>query len=332
MNNNNQPQTMTQNQLKLLQKNISDKVFNRITELKETAGLTIAPNYAPQNALRSAFYALENAPKGSLLEKCTPDSIANSLLEMVIQGLSPAKNQCYFIPYNNKCTLRRSYFGDQKVIKSSGAVKKINATVVYEGDEFAYDIVDGEKIVRTHKSCVENQDNPVRAVYATLTLPDGTKINEVMSKKELEASWSQGSTGQAVHKKFPQEMAKKTVIRRAAKNYINTSDDSDILVETFNKTSANEFGAEYEDERIDKANAIDVEIKEQANAQEFVDEDIPQVPYANYEPTDAPQQAWPQGQQASQQVQQASQQAQAQPVVQPTPTSESQSQEVMWNL
>jgi recombination protein RecT len=115
-------------------------------------------------------------------------------------------------------------------------------------------------------------------------------------------------------------MAKRTVINRAAKSYINTSDDSDILVQSINQSTKNE----YEDERIDKVNAIDVEIKESANSQEFVEEDIPQVPYANYEPTSEPQQAWPQGQQASTQAPQA--------VVQSTPTTESQSKEVMWNL
>ncbi|MGO0053923.1 recombinase RecT, partial [Streptococcus suis] len=40
---------------------------------------------------------------------------------------------------------------------------------------------------------------------------------------------------------FPQEMAKRTVINRAAKQFFNTSDDSDILIEAVNRTTENEF-------------------------------------------------------------------------------------------
>ncbi|MCG3082651.1 recombinase RecT, partial [Pseudomonas aeruginosa] len=42
---------------------------------------------------------------------CNDTSKPNALLDMVTQGLNPAKNQCYFIPYGNKMQLQRSYHG-----------------------------------------------------------------------------------------------------------------------------------------------------------------------------------------------------------------------------
>src|SRR5699024_4303409 len=68
-----------------------------------------------------------------------------------------------------------------------------------------------------------------------------------MTRKEIDASWGQSKTGRAVHKKFPQEMAKRTVINRAAKAFINTSDDSDLLVEAINNSTENEYDNERKD-------------------------------------------------------------------------------------
>ena len=44
------------------------------------------------------------------------------------------------------------------------------------------------------------------------------------------------SSKQTVHKEFPDQMAKRTVINRACKMFFNTSDDSDLLIDSFNAT------------------------------------------------------------------------------------------------
>lgn len=64
------------------------------------------------------------------MEVCSRESIANSLLDMVVQGLSPAKTQCYFIVYGNQLQLNRSYFGTQAVLKRLTNVKDIWANVI----------------------------------------------------------------------------------------------------------------------------------------------------------------------------------------------------------
>ena len=78
-----------------------------------------------------------------------------------------------------------------------------------------------------------------------------------MTKKEIETAWSQSKTSGAVQKKFPQEMAQRTVINRAAKRYINTSDDSDLLVQAINNSTENE----YDNERVDVTPADEVKKK-----------------------------------------------------------------------
>src|SRR5690625_2318611 len=229
-----------QNQVAIIQKDITDSVNQNIERL-QSEGLSLPPNYSYSNALKSAFFAMTNSASGNLLELCTRESVANALLDMVIQGLSPAKTQCYFINYGGKCQLNRSYFGTQAVLKRLTNVKDIWANVIFQGDEFDYEIDRGREKLVSHKTQFQNRDNEILGAYAVVQTTGDEEILTVMTRKEIEASWSQSKTKQAVHKKFPQEMAKRTVINRAAKAFINTSDDSDLLVEAINNSTENEY-------------------------------------------------------------------------------------------
>ncbi|HFX5453312.1 TPA: recombinase RecT [Streptococcus pyogenes] len=223
----------------LTQKQVTSNVANRIEAMK-SEGLLIAPNYSVSNALSSAYYALKNSNSGNLLEKCTHESIYNALLDMVTQGLSPAKTQCYFIPYGNSVKLNRSYFGTMKVVKQLSEVKDIYVKVIYEGDDFqAENTETGWKFVK-HDSNWKNQDNLIEGAYCIIKKNDGEEVMTIMTKKEIDKSWGQSRNG-SVQKNFPQEMAKRTVINRAAKQFFNTSDDNDLFVDAVNRTTENEY-------------------------------------------------------------------------------------------
>lgn len=262
MTNQNQPQQ--QNQLVIIQRDITDSVNQKIQEL-QSEGLALPPNYSHSNALKSAFFALTNNASGNLLQVCSKESVANALLDMVTQGLSPAKTQCYFINYGGQCQLNRSYFGTQAVLKRLTNVKDIWANVIYKDDEFQYENDRGRERLVSHKTAFENRDKDIIGAYAVVLTTDDEEILTVMTRKEIEVSWGQSKTKQAVHNKFPQEMAKRTVINRAAKAFINTSDDSDLLIEAINNTTDNE----YDEDRPRKEINPDAEIQEKANTEEL---------------------------------------------------------------
>ncbi|MGL4695220.1 recombinase RecT [Enterococcus larvae] len=244
-----------------IQKDITDTVNAKVASMRQD-GLALPKTYSPANALKSAFFAMTNGAGGNLLEKCTKESVANSLLDMVIQGLSPAKTQCYFVPYGNQLKMTRSYFGTQAVLKRLTEVYDVWANVIYEGDEFDIEIINGRETLKNHKTSFGNRDNAIIGAYCIIETEDDAQILTTMTKKEIDASWSQAKT-KNVQNKFPQEMAKRTVINRAAKAFINTSDDSDLLIEAINNTTSNE----YEDtDEIKKAEIID-EIHEKANTE-----------------------------------------------------------------
>src|SRR5690625_886498 len=185
-----------QNQLATIQKDITDRVSGKISEL-EDGGLALPPNYNPHNALKSAFFKLQETKDRNnkpALDVCTQDSIANALLDMVTQGLSPAKTQCYFIVYGNQLQLNRSYFGTQAVLKRLTGVKDIWANVIFEGDVFDYEIVGGREKLVKHETQFQNRDNKILGAYAVVQLDEGEEILTVMTKKEIDASWSQAKT------------------------------------------------------------------------------------------------------------------------------------------
>lgn len=238
------------NQMAILQKDITDTVSEKIDQLTDE-GLALPANYKWQNALKSAFFTLQNVKgrDGRPALQCVPASIANSLLDMVEQGLSPAKNQCYFIVYGNQLQMQRSYFGTITALKRLKGVKDIDAQVVHQGDEFVIGADELGRIkVTKFVPKFENLDKPIKAVFAFIQMTDGRVNYTVMTQKQIQASWSQ-SRQHNVQNKFPEEMAKRTVINRAAKMVINTSDDSDLLTGSINSVTANEY--EDDSERKD---------------------------------------------------------------------------------
>lgn len=233
------------------QPKLTDVVLKRINNMKKTQELSLPKNYNASNALNSAFLALQKVKDRSnrpALQVCSHDSIVKSLLDMTLQGLSPAKEQCYFIVYGNELQMQRSYFGTVAAVKRLDGVKKVRAEVIHEGDEFEIGSdEDMELVVKKFTPKFENQDKPIIGAFALIKTDEGNSYT-VMTKAEIDKSWAQTrQKNNKVQQNFGQEMAKRTVLNRAAKMFINTSDDSDLLTGAINDTTTNEFDDEPRD-------------------------------------------------------------------------------------
>jgi recombination protein RecT len=277
-----------------ISKSVVEEVEKRIDALCKNGSISFPEHYNPGNALQSAWLILQETldrNKRPVLEVCTKPSVANALLDTVIQGLSPAKKQVYYIAYGDKLTSMRSYHGTKAVAKRLNGVLDVNAQIIHDGDEFTYEIKDGVIRVIEHKQTLENIDAPIRAAYCVITFSDGRPpYTEVMSKKQIDAAWSKTKTGGGTQKEFPTEMAMRSVINRACKRFVNTSDDSDLVIEAFNRSGDELESAPEEAERqiaanankgvVDAADAFDGPKKQPAKAKEAID--------ADYEPVDEP--------------------------------------------
>ncbi len=239
-------------------------------EQKKQVGLAFPPDYNVANALNSAYLILKDADKNPL-QTCTQQSIASCLMDMAVQALNPMKKQCYFVPYGKKLTLMRSYQGTMAVAKRVGA-KKIVAECIYADDDFQYHIENGIKVIDKHTQIFQNIDNDkIVGAYAVVSMDDYQYV-EIMNMAQIEKAWKKGygyKKGQGVHEDFKDQMAKKTVISRACKNFINSSDDA-YLQEAYDNTTENE------DLDYTKGNA-EYEIEQNANSVDFEDVSEPEV-------------------------------------------------------
>ncbi|WP_215509778.1 recombinase RecT [Limosilactobacillus fermentum] len=227
---------------------IIEKVSDRIEAMKDEEGLALPANYSAQNALQAAALKLQSVKDRDgrpALTSCTQASVATALLDMAIQGLSPAKNQCYFIVYGNELQMQRSYFGTIAALKRLDSIEDIDAQVIHRGDKFEIGADEiGHIIVTKFEPSFANLDKELIGAFAFIKLANGRVDYTVMTKAQIDTSWAQSRNRQNnVQKKFSDEMAKRTVLNRAAKMFINTSDDSDLLTGSINAATE----AEYEE-------------------------------------------------------------------------------------
>lgn len=247
---------------------IVESTEKRVAQLVEEGMLHLPPNYSAPNALRAAYLILQETldkNKKPVLESCTRASIANALLSMVVQGLDPNRNQAYFIAHGTTLTLRRSYFGTLALAKRLGGVKDAYAEVIYEGDEFEFETERGRKKIVKHKQTLDGiAKGKIVGAYVVVEFEDGREDAEVMPMAEIQKAWSKGGDTNPARREFPGEMAKRTVINRALKRHINSSDDSHLalVLHYVNRDPVQEAHDEIDAEIVDvtaNARTIDIE-------------------------------------------------------------------------
>ena len=279
---------------------ITENVRKKIVELEKNGEMAIPKNYSPENALKSAWLILQDTQtreKKPVLQACSSLSIQNALFDMVIQGLSPAKKQCYFIPYGSQLTLSRSYLGTIAVTKRLSGIKDVKAHVIYEGDTFEteYDLQTATIKIKEFKPSFSTIDiKKIVGAFAVIVGDDGPIHTEIMTMAQINAAWNQGATkgSSPAHKNFAEEMTKKSVINRACKTYWNTSDDSDLLIDAINKTHDDEE-PKYDSSKVIGDTAYEVSREEEEAPKTVVDVTHDEEPTQNETPEEVDFQGTP---------------------------------------
>lgn len=170
-------------------------------------------------------YALQIIQGNEKLRECTPQSVANAMLDVAYSGLSlsPTLAQLYLIPYGNVCTLSFGYRGLEQLAYRTGVVKLIQAALVRQNDTlFKVGTNEHGRYVLHEEATSERGE--VTHAYCVATFDSGLRHVEVMDADELkaveEAASKRNRKGGAVWRgPFKGEMQKKAVIRRAWKHW-----------------------------------------------------------------------------------------------------------------
>lgn len=270
---------------------ITTSVLNKIAALQK-GGITVPKGYSADNQIYLAFLKLSSMEDQKthqpILQTVTPQSVANALLTMCLKGLSMEKGQCTFIRYGRELQYQQEYHGTVALAKRYGADDP-QAQVIYEGDEFEYEInpQTGKKRVIKHVQRLENiKSDKIVGAWCLVPYaghPEKDPKVEVMTMEEIRRSWMQGATkGESpAHRNFPQEMAKKTVINRACKLFVSTSDDSGVYGDP-------EDSPEWQEGAEALPNAREAVFEELPAAAPESVQDEPETPAAGPEPKPEP--------------------------------------------
>ncbi len=219
-------------------KKIQEETVNQIMDIVEaqqaSGELVLPEKYVPGNALKLAWLHLQDVKtkdKRPVLEVCTKVSICNALLKMVLQGMNVSKDHGAFIAYGDQLTWQKMVAGNLMLAKRDAGVVDVNPQIIYEGDKYITKVNErGIRELVQHDSPIENQDlDKIKGGYAVATFKDGTTKLTQMTIGQIRQAWLMGGGLKDSHKNFPDQMAEKTLINRACKREIASTDDTELL-------------------------------------------------------------------------------------------------------
>lgn len=212
------------------------------------------------NFNQEANFAVQALEANPYLAGCTPESIKNAIVNVSLTGitLNPALKFAYLVPRQVKneriCVLDISYMGMIKILTDAGAIKSVDANVVYENDVFSYS--QGTNPYLEHQRTLKDRGEALGA-YAIAYFRDGGSQFVIMDKSEIEAvratseSWK-NEKGRAYSPwaKWEDEMWKKTALKRLFKLLPKTN-FSDNLIAALANEHQNDIQDTAKDDRFE---------------------------------------------------------------------------------
>lgn len=173
------------------------------------------PVINPENFIKSALNFVKNL-KNDNIDKNT---IVSALLHCASDGLLPDGKQSTLIPISGSFTYIPMYQGLIEIAYRGGAIRSLNAHIIYDNDTFDVQMGTEERIIH-NPNMLKNGEKI--AVYAVATLNSGGKIHCLLKRDEIELIRSNQvkkmkSPEESPWVKHEDEMWKKTAIRRLYK-------------------------------------------------------------------------------------------------------------------
>lgn len=192
--------------------------LSQMVDLYSNDITAVLPKHIDFHRMKQLFIlSCKNTPK---LLDCDPASLMKALFTASSMGLEPDPyfGQVYLLPYGKNVQVIPGYKGLLQLVRNSGEITSISAQVVCANDEFDYDLASGER--PKHKPSILGPRGAAIAYYCIANFRDGGFHFELMTKEEVEAIKKRSSAankGSSPWNSDYDEMAKKTVIRRAVK-------------------------------------------------------------------------------------------------------------------
>ena len=176
---------------------------------------------ALQNSDTKSKYSLLNVARNTIEGQ---RSLKNAIINVAAIGitLNPASKLAYLVPRDGKICLDISYQGLKKLATDCRSVEHIKYDLIYEKDVFK---ITGPLEMPIHEYTPLGERGELLGAYCIATTPDGKVYTTVMKIEEIEkikkSSKAAGSP-YSPWNTFYEEMVKKTVVKRAFKEWPKT--------------------------------------------------------------------------------------------------------------
>lgn len=187
--------------------------------------LTMAFGGNQAMALRFARILVSACQKSPKLLDCTTSSLVGAAFMCAEMGLVPDGRQGVLIPFKDKATFVPQYQGLNQLAYRSRLVAGIHTACVYEGEVFAYEVVDGFPTIK-HKpdDTIQGAIDATKflGAYAAVLIAGGGRVLEWMPKDRIAKirARSAGANKPDSPWNHPEDwawMARKTALRAALK-------------------------------------------------------------------------------------------------------------------
>jgi recombination protein RecT len=197
--------------------------------------------------------------KSSKLLECTTKSLIRSIADAVTLGLEPGGplGHAYLVPFRDSATgtyvaqLIIGYRGYIALARRSGEITSVEAYCYHANDTFRIRL--GTESIIEHEPCMDGERGALRGVYCVAKFRDGGHHMDFMTKADVEkirAFSKAGNSGPWVTNY--DEMARKSVVRRASKYWPLSADLAEALA----------YDEEEQQSAEDVANVIDMSFEE----------------------------------------------------------------------
>ena len=191
----------------------AENLTNWLTERQEEIGRVCGGRVAPSKVIR-ACSVIASHPQNRVLLDCTLTSFYDALLESLAFGLLPLMGRGYFVPDGDRVHFILGYQGMIELAANAGVfVKAFN---VFKGDKFEW--VAGADEWIEHRPAIDAVRDEAHYICSYCVSKFGDHVTfDVMFKPEIDEICGKGRALSAAWKTDYLEMARKTIVRRAAK-------------------------------------------------------------------------------------------------------------------
>lgn len=203
----------------------AEELRQSLTLMEPQFRMALPPQIAPEKFIRVVMTAVQQNPK--LMENRV--ALFGAAMKCAQDGLLPDGKEAALVPYGATIQYLPMIGGILKKVRNSGELASIAAHVVYEHDEFVYELGDNERIL--HKPLLVGARGKPVITYAIAKTKDGAIYREIMSEAQVQAvrNVSAAKNGGPWTGDFADEMRRKTVLRRLSKRLPMSTDLEQVI-------------------------------------------------------------------------------------------------------